>query len=142
MKKIVFFMLLLAVSNALLAQQVSNTRFVQDGRQVKIYYDLSETADVSIYLSTDGGRSYEISPIRHVSGHVGKQVAPGKSRCAVWDVLSDRDNLQGSQVCFKVRAVRQGANQTFTVGNVNFTMVYVAGGFFTMGCTSEQGTDC
>ena len=30
-------------------------------------------------------------------------------------------------------------NQTFTVGGVSFTMVYVDGGTFTMGATSEQG---
>lgn len=32
-------------------------------------------------------------------------------------------------------------NQTFTVGDVSFTMVYVEGGTFTMGATSEQGTN-
>lgn len=36
------------------------------------------------------------------------------------------------------------ANQNFTetVNGVSFTMVYVEGGTFTMGCTSEQGSDC
>ena len=33
-------------------------------------------------------------------------------------------------------------NQTFTAGGVGFTMVYVQGGTFTMGCTGEQGSDC
>ena len=32
-------------------------------------------------------------------------------------------------------------SQTFTVGGVSFTMVYVDGGTFTMGATSEQGSD-
>ena len=32
-------------------------------------------------------------------------------------------------------------NQTFTVGGLSFTMVYVEGGTFTMGATSEQGSD-
>ena len=32
-------------------------------------------------------------------------------------------------------------NLTFTVGGVSFTMVYVPGGTFTMGATSEQGSD-
>jgi len=141
-RKAILLVLCMLYQSLIFAQQVSNTRFEQDGKQVKIYYDLSETADVSIYLSTDGGRSYGSSPIGHVSGHVGRQVAAGKNRCAVWDVLSDRDKLQGGQICFKIRAVRQGANQTFTVGGVNFTMVYVAGGTFMMGCTPEQGSDC
>ena len=32
-------------------------------------------------------------------------------------------------------------NLTFTVGGVSFTMIYVKGGTFTMGATSEQGRD-
>ena len=35
----------------------------------------------------------------------------------------------------------QGTNRTFTVGGVSFTMVAVQGGTFTMGATSEQGSD-
>ncbi|MBP5515729.1 MAG: formylglycine-generating enzyme family protein [Bacteroidales bacterium] len=34
------------------------------------------------------------------------------------------------------------AKQTITVNGVSFDMVYVEGGTFTMGCTSEQGSDC
>ena len=34
-----------------------------------------------------------------------------------------------------------GGNQTFTVNGVSFTMVAVQGGTFTMGATSEQGSD-
>ena len=34
-----------------------------------------------------------------------------------------------------------GSNRTFTVNGVSFTMVYVEGGTFTMGATSEQGSD-
>ena len=33
------------------------------------------------------------------------------------------------------------SNRTFTVNGVSFTMVYVQGGTFTMGATSEQGSD-
>ncbi|MBO6051417.1 MAG: SUMF1/EgtB/PvdO family nonheme iron enzyme [Bacteroidales bacterium] len=32
--------------------------------------------------------------------------------------------------------------KTYTVNDVSFTMIYVEGGTFTMGCTSEQGSDC
>ena len=35
-----------------------------------------------------------------------------------------------------------GSNFTETVGGVAFSMVYVKGGPFEMGCTSEQGSDC
>ena len=33
-------------------------------------------------------------------------------------------------------------NRTFTVKGVSFTMIAVEGGSYTMGCTSEQGSDC
>ncbi|MBP5515991.1 MAG: SUMF1/EgtB/PvdO family nonheme iron enzyme [Bacteroidales bacterium] len=33
-------------------------------------------------------------------------------------------------------------SRTIKVNKVSFTMVYVEGGAFTMGCTSEQGNDC
>ena len=35
----------------------------------------------------------------------------------------------------------QGGNKTFTANGVSFTMIYVQGGTFTMGATSEQGSD-
>ncbi|MCC5946329.1 MAG: SUMF1/EgtB/PvdO family nonheme iron enzyme [Bernardetiaceae bacterium] len=35
-----------------------------------------------------------------------------------------------------------GENITIEVKGVSFTMIYVEGGTFTMGCTSEQGSDC
>ena len=33
-------------------------------------------------------------------------------------------------------------NETLTLDGVDFTMVYVEGGTFTMGCTGEQGNEC
>ena len=142
MRKILAIAVLCLLSLTATAQNVTNVRFEQEGKMVKIYYDLSEEADVSIYLSTDGGKTYETSPLGHLSGHAGEGVAAGVSRCAVWDVLADREKLQGSDVRFKIVAARRYQNENFTVGGVNFTMVYVQGGTFTMGCTSEQGHDC
>lgn len=44
---------------------------------------------------------------------------------------------------FSIQALNaQEKNKTFTVNGVTFEMVYVEGGTFTMGCTSEQGDDC
>jgi len=142
MKKSVIFVALCLLALMATAQNVTNVRFEQEGKMVKIYYDLSEEADISIYLSTDGGKTYESSPLGHLSGHAGKSVAAGTSRCAVWDVLADREKLQGNNIRFKIVAARRGGNLTFTVGGVSFTMVFVQGGTFTMGCTSEQGNDC
>lgn len=42
----------------------------------------------------------------------------------------------------KIPTMSSSGNRTFTVNGVTFEMVYVKGGTFTMGCTSEQGGDC
>ena len=44
-------------------------------------------------------------------------------------------------LCFAFGTSAQ-ENLEFTVKGVSFTMVYVQGGTFTMGCTPEQGGDC
>ncbi len=42
----------------------------------------------------------------------------------------------------KVSSYKSGDDEIFTVGKATFKMVWVEGGTFTMGCTSEQGGDC
>lgn len=125
-----------------MAQTVSYVSFRQDGQKVVISYGLSEQADVAVEVSTDGGITFGATRMTHVSGDVGTDVAPGQSKNIVWDVLQDCDGLQGDRICFRITANKCSTNQTFTVGVVSFTMVYVEGGTFTMGCTSEQGNDC
>lgn len=50
---------------------------------------------------------------------------------------------QGRAARFDTGVAQQDSNITITVGDVSFTMVYVEGGLFTMGCTPEQGWyDC
>lgn len=124
------------------AQDVSNVSFKTDDKNIQICYDLSEESDVSIYLSTNGGRSFDKKPLPNLSGAAGKRVQSGTGICAVWDVLADRERLQSDSVCFKVYAKGRGQRKRFTVNGVNFTLVQVEGGSFTMGCTSEQGYDC
>lgn len=138
MKRIYILILLIVCNLVAFGQRVSNARFEQVGKQVRICYDLSSDASIEIYLSTDGGKTFEYSPLRSVTGDVGKKVLAGYNRCAMWDVLSDKEKLQGNNITFKIRAVPLSSNQTFTVAGVSFTMVFVEGGTFTMGATSEQ----
>ena len=141
MKRIYILILLIVCNLVAFGQRVSNARFEQVGKQVRICYDLSSDASIEIYLSTDGGKTFEYSPLRSVTGDVGKKVLAGYNRCAMWDVLSDKEKLQGNNITFKIRAVPLSSNQTFTVAGVSFTMVFVEGGTFTMGATSKQGDD-
>lgn len=104
MKRFSFVLAFLLVAVVCSAQKVSNARFEQVDKTIKIYYDLSDKADISIYLSTDGGRSFETTPLTNVWGDVGNDVKSGKGKVAVWDVLTSREKLQGERICFKVRA--------------------------------------
>lgn len=104
MKRTVLLIIALAAVLTAGAQAVGNVSFEQDGNTVKIHYSLSADADISIYLSTDGGSTYESTPIDNVTGDVGPRVKAGVDKCAVWDVLADRESLQGDAICFKIHA--------------------------------------
>ncbi len=87
-------------------QQVSNIRFEQDGKKIRIYYDLQGKGiyNVKIYCSIDNGKNWG-TPLRKVTGAIGKKQKPGSNKEIIWDVLSERDGLVG-QVVFKVEARR------------------------------------
>ena len=61
MKKTILLTILCLLGIVVRAQAVSNARFEQVGKTVKIYYDLSKEANIVIYLSTDGGKNYELT---------------------------------------------------------------------------------
>lgn len=143
MKRIVAIVAALVAAMAMLAaQEVSNARVEQEGQKVRVWYDLvGGSAEVSLHLSVDGGRTFtQVNPA-HLNGAVGQGVKPGQGLTIVWDVLADRERLQGDNIMFAVR-IAGDQQRTFTVGGVSFKMVYVAGGSFTMGCTAEQRRDC
>ena len=71
---------------------------------MKISYELDKTADVSVSVSMDGGKTFTPS-LLHVTGGVGKGVPSGKNTI-VWDVLSEYDKLVGENICFRVSADR------------------------------------
>ena len=78
------------------SQKITNVDFEVLGSTVKITYNIDgcsddETYDVKLSLGEDGNLA-EI--VRGLSGDV-KNVRCGSSRTILWDVLSDRDELQG-----------------------------------------------
>ncbi len=72
----------------------------QDGNNIVISYNLKKKADVDIFCSTDGGKTFK--RIFRVSGDVGYGISSGNKEI-VWNVLDERDNLIGD-ICFKVEA--------------------------------------
>ncbi|OPZ97874.1 MAG: Serine/threonine-protein kinase pkn1 [Bacteroidetes bacterium ADurb.Bin408] len=130
MKILVNFMLFFFLVTGINAQNVTNVDSRQEGKQIIITYTLDESADISVYCSMDGGKTFGPA-LQQVTGDIGKNV-PAGNKTIVWDVLSEVDKLQGENIAFKVKA-----SPSFTI-----EMVLVQGGTFTMGCTSEQGSDC
>lgn len=120
------------------AQTVSNVTAQQVDKTILVSYDLDKAADITLFLSTDGGSHY--TELHQLTGDIGTDI-PAGHHTIVWDVLAEVERLVGDDIVFKV--IAQGkADLTFTVKGVTFRMVYVEGGTFTMGCTSEQGSDC
>lgn len=82
--------------------QVYSTDAQQEGNNIVITYVLTETSDISVRVSTDGGKTYS-SPLKSVSGDVGKNISTGAKRI-VWNVLDEYDSFSFSEVCFSVEA--------------------------------------
>ena len=135
MKRILFLSLLFTCLT-LSAQTVSGVDANQVGKTIEITYHLDRTADISVEYSTDGGRTYK--QLHRVSGDVGRGITAG-CRTITWDVLSEVENLI-ADVSFRVNATSGKMLITLPTGQ-SFTMIYVEGGSFVMGCTSEQ-SDC
>lgn len=137
MKNRILLLLFLAAVGTAKAQQIQNVQATQEGKTIVVSYDLTDNAsgstyEVELYCSTDGGSTFGKS-LSAVSGDAGKEIKPGASRRISWDVLADREKLTGNRIVFEVRAR--------TTDQAGIEMVFVKGGTFTMGCTSEQ-SDC
>ena len=85
----------------LFAQQVSNIRAQQEGREIAVYYDLTERANVTLGVKVDGKR---LKP-KLLSGDFGKHVQAGTKKRIAWQVLDEKDGkFQSNNVIFSVRA--------------------------------------
>lgn len=92
------------------AQNVSEPTFHQEGDKVAVTFHLSSKADVSLYVSTDGGRTFK-GPLKHVTGDAGLNVSPGQCRI-VWDPIAEYGGISGDNVCFKIKAERSRNSTT------------------------------
>ncbi len=117
MKKLVIRILFLfAFICNTFAQNVSNVAFYQEGTNVVVTYSLDKVTEVSLHVSTDGGKNFS-TPLKKVSGNVGKNTLIGVNRI-VWDVLSEREKLTGSNIVFLVRTQPLSIfNQSVQFGN-------------------------
>lgn len=84
------------------AQKVYDADFRQEGNKVIVTFRLDRQADIDLYVSTDGGRTFK-GPLRKVSGDAGRMVSPGECRIT-WDPLEEFGGISGSRICFKIKA--------------------------------------
>ena len=89
------------IPSFLFAQQVSNIRAQQEGREIAVYYDLTERANVTLGVKVDGKR---VKP-KLLSGDLGKHIEAGTKKRISWQVLDEKDGkFQSNNVIFSVRA--------------------------------------
>lgn len=110
MKRIQYYFLFLLMLLSLFAsaQKISNIHFEQVGKQIHIYYDLDgdDSYDVQVFCSTDNGQSWG-NPLKYVTGAVNENQIPGKGKMMVWDVLTEREKLEG-EIRFKIEIINAG----------------------------------
>ncbi len=154
MKKIILFLCLFCMYAYAIAQQVKNVEAIQRGEEIIINYELmaaddSQTFDISVQLY-QGTKPYYTPRIQNLRGDIGKNITRGE-RQIIWAITEDIKTLQGDNFVFKVKARYSESvsklktkEETYieTIKGIDFKMIYVEGGTFTMGCTSEQGDDC
>ena len=111
------------------AQNVTNADFSVVGNDIEITYELDDIADIEIFCSTDGGKTYG-RPLENVSGDIGDNVMPGK-KTAVWHVYAERNMIYSPSVSFKIKV--KEAKKIFNIDGYLLEMVKVNGGTFEMG---------
>ena len=102
MKTIFTNFLILITIGSVFSQNVTNVESKQVGNNAEITYYLDKQANIEVRVSEDGGNFYK--SIHKVSGDVGRNQTAGYKKI-VWDVLAERDKLQGENIVFKVSAI-------------------------------------
>jgi len=133
MKRLLTFILLFLTFESL-SQNVTDADFKVVGNTIEITYNLDVIANIDIFCSTDGGKTFGES-LKNVSGDVGENVMPGR-KTAVWHVYAERDMIYSKSVVFKVK-VRQ-AKKIIDIDGVTIEMIKMNGGSFIMGINADS----
>lgn len=111
------------------SQNITNADFYVSGNTIEIFYSLDDIADIDIFCSTDGGKTFG-KPLQKISGDVGSNVMPGDKK-AVWHVYAENDILYSENVSFKIKV--KESKKTIDIDGYLLEMVKVNGGSFEMG---------
>jgi formylglycine-generating enzyme required for sulfatase activity len=137
----IFILILFFLTLQVEGQELTNIAVKQEGKQVVVNYDMvggssSDKLDVTLWY-TQNNAEYKQATLG-LTGDIGADITIGLNKEIRWSPLKELNKLTGSGYVFNVRAVVK-ASDTYGIAS---NMVQVAGGTFTMGCTSEQGSGC
>lgn len=99
------------------AQTVTDINVEVYGNKVIVNYSLDKTTDVELYVSVDGGTTWE-GPLKQVTGNVGKNVQPG-SNSIIWDAIKERGGITGDDIRFDIRLPKKATSSTTYAQNNN-----------------------
>ena len=125
MKHFLTFTFLVWIALSAGAQSITNVEAQYADGKVTVTYRLETSTPKDLFLSYSNDDGVTYKPCLSVSGDLKAQKTGNKQ--IIWNCLTD-DVVIGTFV--------------FKVSIEMFEMVFVQGGSFTMGCTSEQGGDC
>lgn len=102
MKKRIYILFIFVIAPILFfAQNITNISAQQEGRDIVVYYDLSDKADISLDVRFNG-RKQKISML---SGDIGKSIESGNRKKIIWHVLDEKgSSFLQNNVVFTVRA--------------------------------------
>jgi formylglycine-generating enzyme required for sulfatase activity len=152
---------LLIITVPLSAQKISNVKASFDIETYEVtvsyYLESSKPCDLLLYCSIDNGNTWERCV--SVSGNIKDQMTGNKR--IVWNLAIDgipvgvflfKVSVTGIEPVTKTETetrtetgIRTGVEtetRTVTETRTRIEMVFVQGGTFWMGCTSDQGSDC
>lgn len=101
--KILYFLLLLSLPMAVLADNATNVRVRQRNKDIIVTYDLSKTCNVQLFVATDNNLSFTL--LSAVEGAVGNHVRAGQNLEIIWHPLEEKENFIADNVRFKVEAL-------------------------------------
>ncbi len=103
------------------AQRITNADANQEGKAIAITYDLNEKADISLYVTQDGGTTKTAIPVTYTSGDVGKNVTPGTGKKILWRVLDQYPNQDFREENMSFIVNGKPSRRFFTMLNLGYS---------------------
>lgn len=102
MKRSLLYCILALLPFSIFAENATNVRVRQQGKDIIVIYDLSESSYVQLSMSVNGT---DFIPLKEVEGDIGTRVSKGKDRQIIWHPLQEQESFVAENVRFRVVAL-------------------------------------